>query len=148
MEKRFAPLPGLPIRGSNVRAEPHLLPGRTGFWSRLKAGFQRLHFIEILHMSVLLSFFLLRMVRGKTKQDPTCPECSHNFFRLVLLFVITVKPGTPRFYHVCGFWIYVDCARWIHVDLSKSQLENHYASVFGRPLPRVILVLLYRFQIT
>ena len=51
--------------------------------SRLKAGFQRLHFIEILNMS-LLSFFLLhRMVRGKTKQDPTCPECSHNFFRLV-----------------------------------------------------------------
>ena len=28
------------------------------------------------------------------------------------------------------------------MDLSKSQLENHYASVFGRPLPRVILVLL------
>ena len=27
------------------------------------------------------------------------------------------------------------------MDLSKSQLENHYASVFGRPLPRVILVL-------
>ena len=22
-----------------------------------------------------------------------------------------------------------------HLDLSKSQLDNHYASVFGRPLP-------------
>ena len=73
--------------------------------SRPKAGFQRLHVIRILNMS-LLSFFLSTSPagRGKRAHDPKCQNCPHNFFPLVLPFVITLKLPTSRFYRVCGFW--------------------------------------------
>ena len=55
----------------------------------------------------VLSFFFLSTVsvRGKRAHDPKCQNGPHNFFRLVLPFVITLKLPTPRFYRVRGFWI-------------------------------------------
>ena len=42
----------------------------------------------------------LRMVGGKTARDFGCPECSHNFFRLVLMFLMANQLPTSRFRHV------------------------------------------------